>query len=183
MFCVIDTKSDKEYMIGDEMELCLSASKQYRFKCVLEDVLENGQIVLGSLHVKIKDKYKSLDGHFKTGVYELLMVGKSENGRNKYNSLALKYKGKDKHNLIAETGEIIAPDSKIILKMSNDITETTYRGTYTGITEKGMIGMSRIEVSGRLYITGNDFTMFQDDVSLEPKGNMYVEGYGAVKVG
>lgn len=183
MFCVIDTKSGKEYLIGDKMELCLSASKQYKFKCILEDVLENGQIVLGSLQVKVKDEYKSLDGHFKTGVYELLMVRKSEKGRNKYNSLALKYKGKDKHDLIAETGEIIAPDSKIILKMSNDISETTYKGTYTGITETGLIGMSCTEVSSRLYITGNDFTTFHNDVTLVPKGNMYVEGYGVVKVG
>lgn len=183
MFCVIDTKSGKEYLIGDEMELCLSASKQYKFKCVLEDVLENGQIVLGGLQVKVKDGYKSLDGHFKTGVYELLMVVKSEKGRNKYNSLALQYKGKSKRNLIGESGEIIQPGTRIALEIHNEISETTYRGIYTGITDKGLVGMSDVDITGKLYMINNEFELHEDELALGVQDIMIVEGYGVVKVG
>lgn len=182
MFCVIDTKTNKEYMIGDEMELCLSASKQYKFKCILEDVLENGQIVLGSLQVKVKTGYKNVDGHFKTGVYELLMVEKSYTGRNRYNSLALQYKGRAKRNLIGEGGEIITPGTKITLEIHSEISETTYRGVYTGITDKGLVGMSDVDITGKLYMINNDFVLHEDELALGTQDTMIVEGYGVVKV-
>lgn len=182
MFCVKDTRSNNEYMIGDKMELCLSASKQYRFKCVLEDILENGQIVLGSLQVKVKDSYKKVDGHFKTGVYELLTIEKSEKGRNQYNSLALQYKGKGKRNLIGEGGEIIPPGTKITLEIHNEISESTYKGVYTGITDKGLVGMSDVDITGKLYMINNEFVLHEDELVLGTQDIMIVEGYGVVKV-
>lgn len=183
MFCVIDTKSGKEYLIGDKMELCLSVSKQYKFRCVLEDILENGQVVLGSLEVKVKDSYKTIDGHFKTGVYELLSVSKGKGSRYTYGSIALQYKGGKKHVLVSDSGMIIEPGTEIVLREVKDIASSSYTGIYNGINGKGLVCMSNVKVEGHLNIADSNFFRYDEELTLEIIEGMSVDGYGLVKIG
>lgn len=183
MFCVIDTKNNIEYMIGDKMELCLSVSKQYKFRCILEDILENGQIVLGNLEVNVKDSYKAVDGHFKTGVYEILSVSKGNGGRCKYGSLALQYKGGKRHVLVSDSGMIIEPGTEIVLREVKDIASSSYNGIYNGINGKGLVCMSNVKVEGHLNITDSNFFRYDKELTLEIVEGMSVDGYGLVKIG
>lgn len=100
MFCIFDTKYKKNYLIGDEMFVCLVASRSFKFKCTLKDVLDNGQVILGDIKVYSKtDKYVPMDGTIKTGVYEILAVNMQEKYSKKYSALSLLYKDKTENTL------------------------------------------------------------------------------------
>lgn len=100
MFCIFDTKYKKNYLVGDEMFVCLVASRSFKFKCILKDVLDNGQVILGDIQVYSKTgKYAPMDGTIKTGVYEILAVNMQEKYSKKYSALALLYKDKTENTL------------------------------------------------------------------------------------
>ena len=185
MFCIYDTRLKREYFIGDEMFVCFTSSKSFKFRCVLKDILENGQIVLGDIKIHTRcDNYLKMDGTIKTGVYEILCVNLAEKNSRKYSSLALLYKGKSKHNLVSLDGKtVIQENSKIIIKVNSDIGTTTYTGVFLGVSGKGTVNLSDVTAYGTLTITGSDFVTKYDYLSLEMVDGMEIDGIGGVKIG
>ena len=184
MFCVLDTVSSREYFVGDWMYVCLSSHKPFKFKCKLEEVLENGQIVLGNIEIdKGKRGFKHIDGHFKTGVYEVMCVEESSNGRKRHSSLALLYKGSGKHRLVSLDGSsIVQENTEITIKESTEIKDITYRGTYVGINDTDSILLKNVEITGSFTITGSNFMLNDEECMIQITDSIEIVGIGKVRI-